>query len=79
MLYSVQCTLGWTDFEGKKLNFLHVVPNCYRTPIPKFQVLKCPFSLVAKNVPIKKKVFNSPVTGGNTYLDFLEGKMKRNS
>ena len=28
--------LGWSDFWRKKLDTFHVLPNCYRTPIPKF-------------------------------------------
>ena len=32
-----QCVLGWSDFwSRKKFDTFHAVPNCYKTPIPKF-------------------------------------------
>ena len=30
-------TIGWSDFWRKQLDTYPVVPNCYRTPILKFQ------------------------------------------
>ena len=32
------CRLGWSDFGRKKLFTFHILPNCWRTPNPKFRV-----------------------------------------
>ena len=73
--------VGWRDFEEKKM--LHIlVPNCCWTPIPKFQALMMPVSLVAgtqkiwtvtlKSAKKLKKKFLKPETEGNVFFDFLK-------
>ena len=40
-------TIGWRDFEKYVKSYtFYVVPNCCRTPIPKFHVFMLPLSLV---------------------------------
>ena len=39
-------TLGWSDFLIQKLETYHVVPNCFRTSIPKMSLLIMLFNLL---------------------------------
>ena len=52
------CTLGWSDFCRKKLNTGHVVPNCYRTPIPKcrFEMLLLTWHRASENCDCYPKI-----------------------
>ena len=76
--------IGRSDFCEKKLDTFHVVPSCYRTPIPKFYVLwNVAFWLVAGPLKMltviqnqkwaKKCIFTflKPVPGGNVFFGFL--------
>ena len=41
------CSLGWSDFEKIKSYTFFIVPNCCRTPIPKFRLFMLLLILVA--------------------------------
>ena len=64
--------------KKKKLNTYHVVPNRYRTSIPKFHFKMWLFSLeqgLWGGQNISKKTCLKPVpAGGNAFFDFLEAE-----
>ena len=45
-VYVCTSIVGWSDFE-KYATLFYTVPNCCRTPTPKFHVLMLPFHFVA--------------------------------
>ena len=45
-LFNEYSKIGWSDFERKKSYTFYVVPNCCRTPIPKFHVIMLHFHLM---------------------------------
>ena len=84
----IYCTVGWRDIEKKIFDTFQVVPNCSRTPIPKFHTLMLLIHLTFDNFacyPKKSKTkyfskrFWSLRQGGMYSLICLNLKEMRNS
>ena len=75
---------GWSDFWKKHETLCHAVPNCFRTPIPKFNTLLLLFKTCRRasaflewypkiSKHLKTSFFNL-APGGNIFFDFLKQK-----
>ena len=65
----IYCTVGWRDIEKKIFDTFQVVPNCSRTPIPKFHTL-----MLLIHLTFDIKAFLKPATGGDVFFDLFKSK-----